>query len=128
MEPFFLTLEEVRNIHREQISLFGGALGIRDLALLQSALAQPSATFGGNYLHHDIYEMAAAYLFHLVQNHPFLDGNKRVGLETALTFLALNGIEIEANDELLYSIVIAVAGGTCGKPVIADFLRKTTEA
>ena len=76
MSPDFLTLDEVLEIHRDQIERYGGAAGIRDLGLLQSALAQPSATFGGQYLHADLHEMAAAYLYHLVQNHPFLDGNK----------------------------------------------------
>ena len=126
MEPFFLTLEEVLNIHRGQIGLFGGSLGVRDMALLQSALAQPGATFAGDYLYHDLYEMAAAYLFHLVQNHPFLDGNKRVGLETALVFLSLNGIEIDAPGDSLYEMVVAVAKGTAQKPTIADYFRNNT--
>src|SRR5947208_1858403 len=87
--PEFLTLHEVLGIHANQIELYGGSLGIRDQGLLEAALAQPEATFGGDYLHHDIYEMAAAYLFHLVQNHPFIDGNKRVGTVAATVVLTV---------------------------------------
>jgi death-on-curing protein len=75
----FLGVEEVIGIHARQLSEFGGGEGIRDQGLLASAIAQPEASFAGEYLHQDLYEMAAAYLFHLVQNHPFVDGNKRVG-------------------------------------------------
>ena len=75
----FLTLDDVLESHREQIRVYGGSEGLRDLGLLESAIAQPPAGFGGVPLHRDLYEMAAAYLFHLVQNHPFIDGNKRVG-------------------------------------------------
>ena len=79
MNPIFLSLAEVLEIHRDQIERYGGDPGIRDLDLLQSALAIPAAGFGGQYLHNDLYEMAAAYLFHITQNHPFVDGNKRTG-------------------------------------------------
>lgn len=126
MEPVFLTVDEILYIHREQISMFGGALGVRDTALLQSAVAQPAAAFGGQYLHRDLPEMAAAYLFHVVQNHPFLDGNKRVGLEAALVFLGLNGFEVEADEDALYELVIAVACGKADKRMVADFLRDNT--
>ena len=85
-EPRFLTLEEVVRIHGDQIARYGGLEGIRDLGLLQSALAMPEAGFGSQYLHEDLASMAAAYLFHLVQNHPFADGNKRVGIVAALVF------------------------------------------
>ena len=86
----FLTLDDIMESHREQIRVYGGTEGIRDLGLLESALAQPMAKYGGEYLHKDVCAMAAAYLFHLVQNHPFIDGNKRVGLEAALLFLEIN--------------------------------------
>ena len=96
VNPVFLSLGEILEIHRDQIERYGGDAGIRDLGLLQSALAVPASGFGGRYLHSDLFEMAAAYLFHLVQNHPFVDGNKRTGAVAALVFLSLNGIEIEA--------------------------------
>ena len=76
MPPVLLTLDEVLEIHRDQLARYGGSQGIRDLGLLQSALAQPPATFGGQFLHADLFETAAAYLLHIVQNHPFVDGNK----------------------------------------------------
>ena len=112
MAPVFLTLDEVLEIHRDQIARYGGAQGIRDLGLLQSALAQPAAVFGGQFLHADLFEMAAAYLFHLVQNHPLVDGNKRLGWLATATFLEINGISVThvANDAV-YDFVIAVTVG-----------------
>jgi death-on-curing protein len=94
--------------------------------MLQSALAQPSASFGGKYLHADLFEMAAAYLFHLVQNHPFVDGNKRVGLASALVFLLMNDQEIRATDDALVALVLGVAVGTTDKAAVAAFLRDHT--
>ncbi|HYQ81440.1 MAG TPA: Fic family protein, partial [Anaeromyxobacteraceae bacterium] len=75
-KPAFLTLDEVLALHADQIGRYGGSPGLRDLGLLESALAAPRATFGGEHLHGSLPEMAAAYLFHLVRNHPFVDGNK----------------------------------------------------
>ncbi|MGQ0555326.1 MAG: type II toxin-antitoxin system death-on-curing family toxin [Nitrospiraceae bacterium] len=124
MEPLFLTLEEVLEIHRDEIERHGGTLGVRDNGLLESAVAAPEAGFGGHYLHNDLYEMAAAYLFHLVQNHPFLDGNKRVGAATALVFLTMNGVETKMTNQVLVDMVLAVATGKMDKPAIADFFRK----
>lgn len=121
--PDFLTLDDVLETHAEQIATYGGTDGIRDVGLLESALAQPEATFGGQYLHNDIFEMAAAYLFHLVKNHPFIDGNKRVGLEAALLFLEINGHSIEATDEALVDLVLQTAQSQINKPQIADFFR-----
>lgn len=92
MEPTFLTIDEVLAIHQDQIARYGGSAGVRDWGLLQSAIAMPAATFGGQFLHGDLSEMAAACLFHIVQNRPFIDGNKRVGAVAAYVFLALNDI------------------------------------
>src|SRR4030042_1212330 len=101
MKPRFLTMSEVLTILQDQISRYGGKYGVRDITLLSSAIAMPESTFGGKYLHKDIYEQAAAYAFHICQNHPFLDGNKRTALASALVFLDINGIEIEdPNEEL----------------------------
>src|SRR6266702_1459663 len=99
MAPTFLTTDQVLEIHSDQIARYGGMAGVRDLGLLQSALAQPQATFGGQLLHADLFEMAAAYLFHLVQNHPFVDGNKRVGAVAAIVFLLTNGQDISLSNE-----------------------------
>lgn len=123
MEPLFLTLEEVLEIHRDEIERHGGTLGVRENGLLESAVATPQSGFGGHYLHGDLYEMAAAYLFHLVQNHPFLDGNKRVGAATALVFLTMNGVETKMTNQVLVDMVLAVAKGKMDKAAIADFFR-----
>ncbi len=124
MEPLFLTLEEVLEIHRDEIERHGGTVGVRDQGLLESAVAASQSGFGGHYLHGDPYEMAAAYLFHLVQNHPFIDGNKRVGAATALVFLTMNGIETKITNQALVDTVLTVAKGKMDKPAIADFFRK----
>lgn len=123
MAPVFLSLAEVLEIHRDQLERYGGHPGLRDLGLLQSALAMPDAGLGGRYLHGDLSEMAAAYLFHIVPNHPFVDGNKRTGAAAAIVFLSLNGIELVANGTQLEKIVLAVAQGKAGKDAVAGFLR-----
>ncbi len=123
MLPLFLDLDEVIEIHRDQIERYGGHAGIRDMTLLESAVAMPQATFGGEYLHNDLFEMAAAYVFHIVQNHPFVDGNKRAGAVAALVFLALNGIEVRATNQALSDTVLGVAQGGIRKDAIAEFLR-----
>jgi death-on-curing protein len=124
MNPQFLTLNEVMEIHRDQIERYGGTLGVRDVALLESALAAPQSGFGDQYLHSDLFEMASAYLFHVVQNHPFLAGNKRVGTAAALTFLELNGVETKIPYQALVATVLAVAQGETEKSAIAIFFRK----
>ncbi len=123
MAPVFLDVQEVIELHRSMIERYGGAYGLRDLGLLQSAIAMPQASFGGEYLHPDIHEMAAAYLFHIVQNHAFLDGNKRAGAAAAIVFLAMNDIQIDADEDGLVDLTLAVATGQAGKPQIAEFFR-----
>ncbi|MBW1982513.1 MAG: type II toxin-antitoxin system death-on-curing family toxin [Deltaproteobacteria bacterium] len=124
MNPVYLTLGEVLEIHRDQIERYGGEPGIGDLRLLQSALAMPAAGFGGRYLHSDLFEMAAAYLFHILQNHPFVDGNKRSGAVAALVFLSLNDIEIDADEEEFESMVLSAAQGKADKAAVAEHFRK----
>jgi death on curing protein len=85
-EPDFLTLEDVLLIHEQQLERYGGSPGIRDRGLLESAVAQPQAGFGGKYVHESIFDMAAAYAFHIAENQPFVDGNKRAALASALCF------------------------------------------
>ncbi len=118
-----LTVSDVLLLHAEQIADYGGDPGIRDVALLESAVAQPSATFGGEYLHKFPFETAAAYLFHIVQNHSFVDGNKRTGAVSALVFLDLNGIDIDAPSGSIYDLTIRVATGQAKKPEIARFFE-----
>jgi len=128
MTPDFLTLEDVLQIHEDQIERFGGAVGLRDRGLLESAIAQPQASFGGVFAHHDLFEMAAAYLFHLTSNHPFIDGNKRIGLASALVFLEINGIEIRQGTDMLYDLTMSVACGAADKKQIAQLLRSLAPA
>lgn len=119
----FLTLDDVLVVHADQARRYGGEPNVRDQGLLESAIAQPQATFGGELLHAFPFEMAAAYLFHIVQNHPFVDGNKRTGAVAALLFLDLNGIEIDASPGALYDVVISVATGAADKQFVAEFFR-----
>ena len=122
-EPLFLTLAEVIAIHADQITRYGGQGGVRDFGLLESALAQPEASFAGEWLHHDRYEMAAAYAYHLCQNHPFLDGNKRTALACALVFLALNGLGLRDPKGVLKGAMLSIASGHMLKPQFAALLR-----
>lgn len=115
----FLTLDDVLALHSGSIAQFGGDAGIKDLGLLQSALAMPQATFSGADLHETLAEKAAAYLFHVVKNHAFGDGNKRTGLACALVFLELNGYRWEASDDLLIAVTLDVASGTRSKSSVA---------
>jgi len=126
-EPSFLTLAEVLEIHQDQIRRYGGRSGIRDLDLLKSALAMPQAGMGVEYFHADIVEMAAAYLFHIVRDHPFIDGNKRTGTVAALVFLALNGIEIDAEETEFEQLVRKAAEGKADKKDIGGFLRSSAK-
>ena len=125
--PRFLTLAEVLSILQDQTTRYGGEFGVRDLGLVSSAIAVPQASFGGQPLHGDLFGMAAAYAFHLCQNHPFVDGNKRVALASALVFLDLNGIGITDSERTLYPLMVAVARGEKGKSEIAYTLRELSE-
>jgi len=127
-EPLFLSFSEVLQIHEDQISRYGGSLGIRDVGLLESALAMPAASFGDKFLHEDIFEMAAAYLFHIVKNHPFVDGNKRVGAVASLVFLAMNDIDFAADEVAFEQAVLAVAEGRMNKSAIAAFFRESSKS
>jgi death-on-curing protein len=123
-DPVFLTLAEVIDVHGDQIRRYGGQTGLRDLGLLESALAQPQASFGGQWLHEDLYAMAAAYAYHLCQNHPFLDGNKRTALATALVFLELNGVSLLDPRGRLKDAMLRMASGKVSKADFALVLRK----
>ena len=120
----FLTLAEVIEIHKDQIENYGGNPGIRDINLLSSAIAMAESSYNGEYLHKDIYEMASAYAFHICQNHPFIDGNKRAALVAALVFLDFNGIEVLDPKELLYDSMMEIAQGKGNKESFAKLLKK----
>ncbi len=124
MEPVFLTLDEVLAIQAEQIECYGGTEGLRDSGLLASALAMPAATYGGELLHSTLFEMAAAYLFHLCNNHPFLDGNKRTALAACLAFLWLNDLDVVAEPDEIAELVLGVAAGNLGKAQVAVYLEE----
>ena len=125
-EPVFLGLDEVIEIHNDQMKRYGGPNGIRDIDLLKSAIAMPPASFGGEYLHKNLHEMAAAYLFHVVRNHPFIDGNKRTGAVAAIVFLHINGYEFNANENSLEKLVLSSAEGKTDKTAIAKFFKTNT--
>lgn len=122
--PVFLTLAEVIEVHVDQIRRYGGQAGLRDLGLLQSALAQPQASFAGQWLHNDLYAMAGAYAYHLCQNHPFIDGNKRTALASALVFLELNGISLLDPRGRLKNAMFRIASGKMKKEEFERLLRK----
>jgi death-on-curing protein len=128
VKPSFLTLEEVVAIHRDQIDRYGGSVGVRDWGLLQSEVAMPAATFRGQFLHSDISEISAAYLYHIVQNHPLIDGNKRVGAVAADVFLALNDIRLNASEDEYAGLVLSVARGETSKSAVAEFLRRNSKS
>ncbi len=124
MSPRFLPLAKVVELHERQIRLYGGESSIRDMNLLESAVAAPMSGMGGNYFHAFPFEMAAAYLFHIVQNHPFVDGNKRTGAVAALAFLALHDIETDIPEDVFEAFIRDVAKGKIQKKEIAVFLEK----
>lgn len=123
--PRFLAVDEVLALHEELIQRYGGSRGLRDLGMLESAVAMPQAGSGDSFLHEDIFEMAAAYLFHVVMNHPFIDGNKRTGAHAALVFLADNGRAIDLSQDDKYDLVIGVCEGTVTKKRLARALRES---
>ena len=107
--PFYISLPVVLEIHKRQLEEFGGAEGIRNHSGLESALESPKGTFDGQDLYSTLFLKAAAYAYHLAESQSFIDGNKRVALDTALTFLAINGYEIEDEQFELYDAMIAIA-------------------
>lgn len=125
MSPKFLSVDFVKWLHRRQLDRFGGSDGVRDEALLESAVNVPQASFGGAYLHEDIYAMAAAYAFHLAENQPFVDGNKRTALHAAVSFLALNGVPFPDDPEQrLYEAMLAIARHELDKAGLARVFRE----
>ena len=123
----YLTLGEVVDLHQRLLESSGGAAGIRDLGLLESALAQPKAGFGGKDLHPTVIDKAAALGYSLVANHAFIDGNKRVGHAAMEVFLVLNGYEIDASVDEQERLMLDVASGTTDRPTLAAWLRVHTK-
>lgn len=127
LNPRFLELSEILLIHDVQIARFGGMPGIRDRGLLESALAQPKATFGGELLHPTIHEQAIAYLYHMAKNHPFIDGNKRTAFAAMDVFLRVNGYVLKLTDTQIYNLVLQVVQGALSKEELANYLAQVVE-
>jgi death-on-curing protein len=117
----YLTLNDVLELYRQVIERSGGTMGIRDLGLLESALAQPRITFGGE-LYPTLVEKAAALCFSLIMNHPFVDGNKRTGHAAMEVFLVLNGYEVRATSDEQETVILQVASGEMGRAEFTDWL------
>ena len=118
--PVFLTFDDVLDIHELQLKYYGGSAGARDLGILDSAVMTPQATFDGKYVHNGIFEMAAAYAFHISENQPFIDGNKRTALAAALVFLDINGYELLDPKRVLYQAMIDVSAKRVTKSKLAN--------
>jgi len=118
----FLLKEDVLGIHQKQIDRYGGIHGIRDMGLLESAIAMPEFSFDGHFVHDSISLMGAAYIFHIIKNHPFLDGNKRTGIVTGLTFLRQNGLIIRWVRDQMVELAVDVATSKITKEEIAQAL------
>ena len=119
----YLTLSEVLELHRHLIQTFGGADGIRDIGGLESAIAQPRMTFGGEELYPTIIEKSVAIGYSMIKNHPFVDGNKRVGHAAMEVFLVLNGHEITAQVDEQEKVILRVASGEISREELEDWLR-----
>jgi len=121
---FHLTVDIVREIHTEAIAKFGGSDGVREIALLESAVAAPQASFGGKSPYADLAEVAAAYLFYLCKNHPFIDGNKRAALGACIVFLRLNGIQPQTDGPKWEELTLAVASSKIDRGEATARLRR----
>ena len=120
----YLSLEQVVELHRLEIRRFGGSAGLRERGGLEAALTRPQMTFAGEDLYPDVESKAAAVMHSLVMNHPFVDGNKRIGAAVAELFLNLNGVELEADDDDLVAVTLAVARGELNAEALAIWLRQ----
>jgi death on curing protein len=121
---FHLTVEIVQEIHAEAIARFAGSEGLRDLTLLESAVAAPQASFGGRSPYLDLVEVAGAYLFYLCRNHPFVDGNKRAALGACIVFLRLNGLQPAPDGSRWEELTLSVASGKLDREQATTRLRK----
>ena len=119
-----LSLNMVLRLHQQLLQAFGGTSGVRDMGLLESALAAPFATFGGEYLYPTLIQQAAQLGYGIIRNHPFADGNKRTGAHAMLVFLSVNGIELEYDQQELIDAILAVADGTMAADQLAAWLTK----
>ena len=122
-EIIFLDVADVFAMHASTLEKEGGIYGLRDVGLLEGAVAMPRQQFGGQYLHEDLGAMAAAYLYHIAMNHPFLDGNKRAAVIAAYVFLDNNGVELTVPQKELEQITLQVAAGELSKDELTTWFR-----
>jgi death on curing protein len=120
----YLSIQQIEALHASQVEEYSGATGLRDRGGLEAAVARPAMTFGGEDLYPDLASKSAALMHSLVMNHPFMDGNKRVGAQAALVFLLVNGSEVEASSEELVEITLAVARGEIDAESLAIWFRQ----
>lgn len=120
----YLSVDQILSLHRLQTARFGGAKGTRDRSALEAAMARPAMTFGGEDLYPDLAAKAAALMHSLVMNHPFVDGNKRVGVMAAELFLELNGGRLMASDGELEQVTLSVARGELNAEELAIWVRQ----
>ena len=124
----FIPKDIILFFHEQLVKIYGGSSGIRDENLLDSALEQPKATYQGEYLHDSLLKMAAAYGYHLCNNHPFIDGNKRIAFVAMDTFLQKNNLEITASEKETYKMMIQVASGKLSKEELTLWLENNTNS
>lgn len=127
LDPEFLEVEDVFELHAESIERYGGEGGVRERGLIESAVAVPRQSFGGEYLHATLFDMAAAYAFHLAENQGFVDGNKRAGLAAATAFLAMNGYDLAEREDRLYDALMALSSKTLDKAGLALVFEECSE-
>jgi len=124
----FIPKDIILFFHEQLVKIYGGSFDIRDENLLDSALEQPKATYQGEYLHDSLLKMAAAYGYHLCNNHPFIDGNKRIAFVAMDTFLQKNGLEITASEKEAYKMMIQVSSGQLSKKELTLWLENNTNS
>ncbi|ADQ14657.1 type II toxin-antitoxin system death-on-curing family toxin [Halanaerobium hydrogeniformans] len=124
----FIPKDIILFFHEQLVKIYGGSMGIRDENLLNSALEQPKTTYQGEYLHDSLLKMAAAYGYHLCNNHPFIDGNKRIAFVAMDTFLQKNGLEITASEKEAYKMMIQVSSGQLSKKELTLWLENNTNS
>lgn len=125
-DVLFISKEHILRLHKLAIDDFGGATDVRDASLVDSAISQPMQTFGGEFLHTTIQEMAAAYFYHISQNQGFSDGNKRTGFLALVTFLKINGYDLTIPSDYVWPVLLKVASGELDKTQLAEFLTHHT--
>ncbi|PTV98376.1 death-on-curing protein [Halanaerobium saccharolyticum] len=123
----FIPKDIILFFHEQLVKIYGGSFDIRDENLLDSALEQPKATYQGEYLHDSLLKMAAAYGYHLCNNHPFIDGNKRIAFVAMDTFLQKNGLEITSSEKEAYKMMIQVSSGQLSKKELTLWLKNNTK-